>query len=181
MPHPTKTEDQWKKFNQLCRDKPALAAKINSDPVVIGLLLLMSGYLEAVPNVPLNIVKQIQTAAPMPKALYFGTPCPFHVPKTQTPNDLQHAFIRALGWFDTAVDVVLGAFEKSFLVEALQTVNHLLTTGYTSYTQGHTARVVSLCAAWEVLCAALRERVWTLARIEAATKATSSFRVIQTN
>lgn len=176
--HPTKTLDQWKKYNAHCRNNPALARKINSDPFVILLLALMSSYLEKIPDAPVNIVKQLSTVAPMPKALYFGEPCPFHVGRVMKPNEWLVAFQRALGWFDTGVSFVLDVIslgelkaEEKLLIEGLRLFNTKTTEAHAAYLAGHTPRLLTLCLTWKLLCNSLRDRVWTIIRVTNATQA----------
>lgn len=171
-----KTEDQWKKLNQLARDNPALAARINADPWIIGILAAMSALLRVVPNVPGSMVTDLTSAVPMPHALYFGTPCPFRGVTVSSADHAQLILARYLDVISPLRDLIAAhSGIPGWLANAafwLEDLDARITVDTLFGVESHNV----LCLTWAGFSSSLRDRAWTLARLSAATRSVSRFR-----
>lgn len=170
------SEDQWKHFNKRCRDNPALAQRINSDPWIIGILAAMSGLLSAVPNAPQSMITSLTSAVPMPRALYFGTPCPFHELRSKTHQEAQQAyadFSEVMSPFRSRIADLAGIpgwiADAAFWLEDLD-ARISIAAFFEEPSNEH------LCLSWRWLASSLRDRAWTLVRLERGIKPITTFR-----
>lgn len=174
--HGINTLDQWKKLNQLARHDPALAAKINTDAIAQVIQAAMFDMTTRIPNVTTTLHITRGRIVPMPKALYFGHPCPFGRMSFPNLNEAHASYDR---WAELISPVRSLAMDVSEIPSWLQNVVTYLEDVDAHITIdalfGHPSPTL-YCVGWRGLAALLRDRCWTIVRANRSTDAATRMR-----